>query len=334
MATSANLAQPAPVESTEAAARAQIARAAAPVDAAMAFEWTAWQDVRQRVGVAMSGPWPELCCWLAASADFVVTESCPRVDCPAGGCKHKAAAWAPTVFRDNDRCNDNALKVSALVLDCDDGGDWVGLLDALDSAMICYFAHRSASYVAGQSCNWRVAVPLAEPFSVVERGTSAWATAYNAGLRVLGAVGGVRFDTSCTDAARLWFTPAALQRTPKRQLRFSLAARALDLQVLASEAVSPRPAPVGHSPLPTTVHPNEGAIRARAWLAKREPAVQGAGGDKHTFNTLAQLIRKFGLTADDAAAIAAENWNCQCQPPWAPSDLMRKARAIVAYKTR
>ena len=44
----------------------------------------------------------------------------------------------------------------------------------------------------------------------------------------------------------------------------------------------------------------EKLARATAWLTKRDGAVEGQGGDAHTFTTAANLVMDFGLSVDQA----------------------------------
>jgi hypothetical protein len=68
--------------------------------------------------------------------------------------------------------------------------------------------------------------------------------------------------------------------------------------------------------------------RAQAWMARRDPAVQGHGGDQHTFTTACQLVRDFGL--DEATAWPLmEAWNATCVPPWSAADLRAKLRSAL-----
>lgn len=72
--------------------------------------------------------------------------------------------------------------------------------------------------------------------------------------------------------------------------------------------------------------------RARAWLTKREPAVEGQGGDRHTFVTCCQMVRDFELSEADALE-ALTDWNATCRPPWGDDDLRQKIAAAAAYGT-
>ena len=66
---------------------------------------------------------------------------------------------------------------------------------------------------------------------------------------------------------------------------------------------APRPAPAGGGPAgPRTRSPVDArlAARVRAYLAKRDPAVWGKGGDNETFETACYLVIDFDLTPDEA----------------------------------
>lgn len=63
--------------------------------------------------------------------------------------------------------------------------------------------------------------------------------------------------------------------------------------------------------------------RAEAYLAAAGPAVEGQGGDKHTFRLACTLVIGFGLTAAEAIGPFLR-WNDTCLPPWQRKDLERK----------
>lgn len=63
--------------------------------------------------------------------------------------------------------------------------------------------------------------------------------------------------------------------------------------------------------------------RARAYLAKLPPAIEGQGGDKQTFIVACRLVRGFGLSPDDALPLLQE-YNQRCQPQWMSNELRHK----------
>jgi len=70
--------------------------------------------------------------------------------------------------------------------------------------------------------------------------------------------------------------------------------------------------------------------RARRWLLKRAPAIEGSGGDNHTYNTACCVAVGFDLSDADALTLLRE-WNETCQPPWNIADLERKIRNAREY---
>lgn len=68
--------------------------------------------------------------------------------------------------------------------------------------------------------------------------------------------------------------------------------------------------------------------RAEAWIAKRDPAVQGQRGDDHTFVTCANLVRDFGLSEADAWELLLP-WNATCVPPWPEAELRQKLHSAL-----
>ena len=92
-----------------------------------------------------------------------------------------------------------------------------------------------------------------------------------------------------------------------------------------SPVASPLLRPIAHSLLP--IAPTE---RARRYLERIEPAIQGAGGDGHTFRVLARVVRGFDL-AEHEAIEALVDWNARCQPPWSSRELRQKVRNAMRY---
>ena len=72
--------------------------------------------------------------------------------------------------------------------------------------------------------------------------------------------------------------------------------------------------------------------RARAYLTATPPAIQGAGGDAHTFQVVCRIVRGFDLPESDARELLLE-WNQTCQPPWTERDLDEKIAGALKYGT-
>ena len=76
---------------------------------------------------------------------------------------------------------------------------------------------------------------------------------------------------------------------------------------------------------------SQGGAGARAmdFLLRHAVAVQGQGGDAHTYATVCR-VRDFGVIEAEALAILA-SWNARCIPPWDAVELSAKIRNAYAY---
>lgn len=72
--------------------------------------------------------------------------------------------------------------------------------------------------------------------------------------------------------------------------------------------------------------------RAGTYLAGREPAVEGQGGNQWTYETFCDL-RTIGLSEDAAFSLADMVWNGRCQPPWDEYELRQIAENAYRYAT-
>ena len=69
--------------------------------------------------------------------------------------------------------------------------------------------------------------------------------------------------------------------------------------------------------------------RAQDWLVSQLPAIEGVGGDLHTFRVICGL-RDMGVSAEQALDVLGA-WNATCAPPWAPEDLAVKVANAYRY---
>jgi hypothetical protein len=63
--------------------------------------------------------------------------------------------------------------------------------------------------------------------------------------------------------------------------------------------------------------------QAREAMQRHGPAIQGQGGDAHTWHAAAVLMHDFALTDAEAWPLFLE-WNATCSPPWGEADLRSK----------
>lgn len=70
--------------------------------------------------------------------------------------------------------------------------------------------------------------------------------------------------------------------------------------------------------------------RARRLLRDQDPAIEGSGGDAHTFATAAK-VKDLGVSELACLELMAEEWNGRCEPPWPFEDLAQKIANAYTY---
>lgn len=254
------------------------------------------------------------------------TASCPGKICPG---KNIAGAWSPAVYEPGTtRANRNVLEITALGIDIDHASD----ADIAEAAKrlepYAYFAHsthndRPASNPAERAL--RVVVQLSEPVKAAD-----WKRFWLAAVELLG----LPADRVCKEPARLYYLPT--HRADAEFFFTENAGRPLDVAAILASAPPEAPS----SPATPLKGPGGDSGRgpaspavlqaARERLARHGPAIQGQGGDAHTFQVGAILFRGFDLTPDEAIPLALE-WNRTCQPPWAEGELLLKLQNGQSY---
>ena len=66
--------------------------------------------------------------------------------------------------------------------------------------------------------------------------------------------------------------------------------------------------------------------RVKAYLAKIPGAIEGSGGDLHTFKTAGKLLA-FGLNVNEVIDLMSGDWNSTCSPPWGLDELRKKVES-------
>lgn len=96
------------------------------------------------------------------------------------------------------------------------------------------------------------------------------------------------------------------------------------LAALAAEAPGANPtAPTKPATSPAEPGAHRIANRARAYLAKLPPAIQGQDGSGRTFAAACALVIGFGLSEEDALPLLTE-YSQRCEPPWSEKELAHK----------
>jgi hypothetical protein len=69
--------------------------------------------------------------------------------------------------------------------------------------------------------------------------------------------------------------------------------------------------------------PDDAIQRAKRYLEKLPPAIQGQNGSAACFRAACVLRRGFALSMEQALQAIAE-WNAKCEPPWSEWELRHK----------
>jgi hypothetical protein len=137
-------------------------------------------------------------------------------------------------------------------------------------------------------------------------------------------VGELRVDTACKDLARFYYTPRATAKGVKRDNDLVAGlAPATSLAQLLAEAPKVEPPKPKESKKSNGIHHVDKYSRARAWLDKADPAIQGNKGSNEAIKTVERVVRGFELTEEEALDILTA-WNARCQPPWSLKELKHK----------
>ena len=98
-------------------------------------------------------------------------------------------------------------------------------------------------------------------------------------------------------------------------------------QLKANKKVRPAPTAPGPGPGPGSADlpsMQERKTRAGLYLRQMPPAVEGGGGDSHTFKVACVVVRDFAVDNFDDAMEVLQAWNSGCVPPWDERDLAQK----------
>lgn len=90
--------------------------------------------------------------------------------------------------------------------------------------------------------------------------------------------------------------------------------------------------PAAQTTAPLTLSDDDVFERAQQYVFAMGPAIEGSGGDAHTYKVAACLVVDWSLNDSDALTIMAR-WNQHCSPPWSTQDLERKIASARATAT-
>lgn len=75
---------------------------------------------------------------------------------------------------------------------------------------------------------------------------------------------------------------------------------------------------------------DRGRSLLRSCVARKDVAVEGAGGDDRTYRLACELLN-LGLSSDKARELLTDIWNPHCKPPWSEDELVIKFTNAEAY---
>lgn len=233
--------------------------------------------------------------------------------------KHDVAGISLATYRDNYRKLENVERVFAVGLDLDhDLPSWDALAGGFQS--VACFLHTTWSSTA-QALRARVFIRLSRPVTAAEYRR---VYAFCAGVVERG---GVEVDRAASDPSRFWFLPSV--QPGATFLHAEGCGNPVNVE--GALAAVPPPAPPPPPPPPRTP-PSNAEERAAKYLDRCDPAIEGSGGDNHTFLTAQRIVRGFCLDEETAFRLLCA-WNARCEPPWTEADLRRKIRQAATKGT-
>lgn len=248
--------------------------------------------------------------------------------------KSELPVWSPATFRGDHRKLDNLEAVELLVFDIDAKDQPEPLTEARFRERVgvlpAWLAHSTYSATA-EAPGWRLILPLAAPLD-----GERFSLAHKYLRKVLASVGVVS-DANAKDAARAFFVPV---RPPHGWFVAHFAEGAwIDGEKYAAKEEADEA--IG-SALATAEKQLSAALerssrkrgrgsplaRARAYLAKIEPAVSGQRGHTRTLEAALKVADVCGL--DEATTLEAlREYGARCVPPWSEKELRHKAADAV-----
>ncbi len=270
-----------------------------------ALALTYFDGLRNPQGTRRVASWKALCAWLSKDPLIV----------PA---KDDAPGFSVATFAGNRRSLANVEHVFAVGLDLDKGVTLEGLRPKFATADA--FVHTTYSSTLEEP-RCRVFLRLSRPVTGDE-----YRRVYQA-VAIMAELGGLVVDRAASDPSRFWFRPS-LPAVGHAYVYWTCTGEPINVEAALRAVPAPAPPPPP-SPRPLATGGASAFDRARAYLAKCEPAIQGSGGRTTTFVTAQRLVRGFALSVPDALLLMQE-WNRRCVPPWSEHDLRVKVEEAAS----
>lgn len=244
--------------------------------------------------------------------------------------KLQCAGWSPCLYKDNYRNESNCLGVYAFVIDVDNKVTQVvdgkkvevkladdelvtfeRVLEALPGREV--YIYTSWNHDADWP-RFRAVVPFDRMVSVDEY-KKLWKVCRDALMRHA-----ITIDGQTKDPSRLWFFPADRPGYEHRHQD----GEPLEVEALLAEAEADAP-PAVLPPVNRVYTGSNKLDRARTYLSKCPPAIEGSGGSVTAFGVCRCVVRGFDLTEEEALDVL-DDWNNRCEPPWSKKELQHKIK--------
>ena len=232
-----------------------------------------------------------------------------------GETKAGLARWAPVEFRQAYRCRANVVRAHAVVIDIEDGSGEETIVRSVEG--LHYLLHSTFSATSDLP-RWRLVVDIDRSVTAEEY-ERLWRWLASAVERE-----GCTPDYAARDSSRAWAVPAIppsghyvcrVGHGPSASVADGLAAIPEEESIVA--------------PKPSMADGYDARVRrARSYVDRMDPAIQGSGGSTQTLKVAIVLARGFALEPDDALALLAE-YNARCQPAWSARELEHKVRQAI-----
>jgi len=125
------------------------------------------------------------------------------------------------------------------------------------------------------------------------------------------------------------YVVGAGSHTPAGAYRVVIGDPLADAPAELIERLRARPVDTTAPRIAANTNPDDAVARAVEFLRTHPVAIEGQGGDHHTFRTVCR-VRDFGVPEERAAEALAE-WNERCVPPWPVDDLGIKIHNAYRY---
>ena len=218
------------------------------------------------------------------------------------------------------RCDKATTSVTALAFEYDGKVyGWKGIVDFLSSQGLASLVYDTPSSTS-DAPKWRLVLPISEPWVDCR----VWSATYARLRTYFEGLFDLEFDKTTGNPSRIFYPPTRpTEETPNRRVLWT-PGKALDLRAtLASlpELKQPEPTPSE----PRKPYTGSNALkRASAWLACKEPSIQGEHGSDALLRAAQDMVRGFDLSDGEAFDLLWDEFNPRCKPLWKMGDVVRK----------